>query len=171
MARTASILGRASAGVKVPKRRDWYFRVLNSLRDQLISESKVRRKELAQPIEPHGEDEADAANEEFDHEMAMSELAAETDALFEIEAAIERIANGTYGFCEESGNPIPVARLKAVPWTRFTKDVEARLEKQGLLSKARRGTLISVRGPNTFSPPDEDASAGPKTPSSDDDPL
>lgn len=42
------------------------------------------------------------------------------EVLREIEEALKRIENGTYGICEWTGEEIPYERLKAIPWTRFT---------------------------------------------------
>jgi RNA polymerase-binding transcription factor DksA len=90
-------------------------------------------------------DIADSATDEFDHDLALAELSAEQDALSEVDEALKRILNGSYGVCQETGQPIPAARLRAVPWARFGKEVEARLESKGLISKAHLGTLGSVR--------------------------
>ncbi len=40
--------------------------------------------------------------------------------IFEIEAALSRIERGTYGICEETGEPISLERLLAIPWTRLS---------------------------------------------------
>jgi RNA polymerase-binding transcription factor DksA len=109
--------------------------------------AKERRERLAQaaePLERHSLNMADTATDEFDHDMALSEVSTEQDALLEIEEAINRILNGTYGLCEETGQPIPPERLKAVPWTRFAREAEARLEREGVLHRTHFGTLGSV---------------------------
>ncbi len=59
----------------------------------------------------------------------------EIDTLKEIELALEKIDNGTYGVCEGTGKKIPVARLKALPWTRFTVEYAEQMAK----SKSRAG--------------------------------
>jgi len=48
--------------------------------------------------------------------------------LAEVEAALLRLQNGTYGFCEETGEPISSTRLKVIPWTRFSRAAAARRE-------------------------------------------
>jgi RNA polymerase-binding transcription factor DksA len=122
-----------------------HYRVLLALRDRLLEERGERRAEAVQPLEPHSMDIADSATDEFDHALALAELSAEQDALSEVDEALKRILNGTYGACEETGKAIPAARLRAVPWARFGKEVEARLESKGLISKPHLGTLASVR--------------------------
>ena len=75
--------------------------------------------------------QADSATDEFDHDLALTRLSVEQDALYEINVALNRILNRSYGVCEETGRVIPSARLKAIPWTRFTREVEERLEQDG----------------------------------------
>ena len=126
-----AILGHTPANESaIPKKWAWYYRALGSLKNQLITESSNLRKEITQsPEESHGEDLLDFSADEFQQDQALGELAAETDALNEVNEAIGRIRNGTYGVCEESGKVIPAERLKAVPWTRYTKEVKERMEK------------------------------------------
>ncbi|MBI3849080.1 MAG: TraR/DksA family transcriptional regulator [Verrucomicrobia bacterium] len=129
----------------------WHYRVLLTLRERLLRERGEKLDDASQPLEPHSMDMADSATDEFDHNMALSELSAEQDALFEIEEALKRILNGSYGVCEETGKPISPARLRAVPWARFSKGVENRLEAQGAVSRAQLGQVASVRGPQNRS--------------------
>ena len=104
----------------------WHHAALVKLRERLLK----HRTELALAItEPLASwDVADAANDDFEHNLALSRLSAEQDIVFEIEAALSRIRSGTYGLCEATGKPIPAARLKAIPWTRFLREVEDELE-------------------------------------------
>ena len=62
-----------------------------------------------------GDDQADAGSKTFEREQEQSIAANRLDLMAQIERAIERIDNGTYGFCERCGKPIPKARLKAFP--------------------------------------------------------
>jgi RNA polymerase-binding transcription factor DksA len=121
------------------------YRVLQDLRDRLLKERTDQLKQAAEPLEPHSLNLADSATDEFDHGLALSRLSAEQDALFEIEAALHRIQSGTYGVCEETGKPIAKERLQAIPWTRFAKEVAARLENEGAIRRSHLGALGSVR--------------------------
>jgi RNA polymerase-binding transcription factor DksA len=87
---------------------------------------------------------ADAATDEFDHNLALSLLSSEQAALYEIDEALSRIKNGTYGICEITGNRIPESRLNALPWTRFGMDTERRLESSGEIDHVRLGKLQTV---------------------------
>jgi hypothetical protein len=71
--------------------------------------------------------------------------------LYEVEEAIKRILAGTYGTCVETGQPIPAARLRAIPWTRFSGEVQRRLEKKGFVKREHLGAVASVRGPDVRS--------------------
>ena len=73
------------------------------------------------------------------------QLSAEQDALYEVNEALKQILNGGYGICEETGEAIPAARLRAVPWTRFTREIEERLEKKGIVHGARLNKADTVR--------------------------
>ena len=57
---------------------------------------------------------------------------AERDHLIEIDEALKRIELGTFGFCLYSGKPIALARLEAIPWARYSIEVQELAEK-GLL--------------------------------------
>ncbi len=60
---------------------------------------------------------------EREHDIALSNQARETVA--QIDAALERINDGTYGYCITSGAPIPQARLRAIPWAAQRVEVKA----------------------------------------------
>lgn len=57
----------------------------------------------------------------------LSDLDAEK--LKQIDRALEKIEDGTYGICEGTGKPIPEARLRAVPWTPYSIEYAESLEK------------------------------------------
>jgi RNA polymerase-binding transcription factor DksA len=129
----------------VPRRWKWHYETLALLRDRLIEERNEALSEAAEPIERHSMHQADSATDEFDRELALSRLSAEQDALYEVEAAMRRIVDGTYGVCEQTGKRIPAPRLKAVPWTRFREEVEAQLESTGEITRPHLGALRSLR--------------------------
>ncbi|MFP4261197.1 MAG: TraR/DksA family transcriptional regulator, partial [Opitutales bacterium] len=85
----------------------------------------------------YGTHQADAGTDSFDRDFALSLVSSEQEALNEIEEAIQRIKNGTYGICEVTGKPIPAARLTAVPFTHYSVEGQAEYEKN-LRRKADR---------------------------------
>ncbi len=129
----------------IPKRWEWHYRVLSALNDRLIGDTQRSLVAAAQPIEPHSMDLADSATDDFDHDRAIAELSAEQDALFEVQSALRRIEKGRYGICQDTGKPIPAARLRALPWTRFRKEAEERREEKGLTKSTRLTPVRSLR--------------------------
>lgn len=74
-------------------------------------------------------DRPDRVAEDNEIETLLAEVGGELRLRAEVEAALARIEVGTYGRCEVSGEPIAEARLRAVPWTRYTREVAERLER------------------------------------------
>jgi RNA polymerase-binding transcription factor DksA len=66
--------------------------------------------------------------------FSLSDMAL-ANALLEIDNALGRIERGTYGICEMSGRPIPLPRLRAVPFARFTVECQAEIEKRKKVSR------------------------------------
>jgi RNA polymerase-binding transcription factor DksA len=77
----------------------------------------------------------DAGTDTCDRDLALCLLYQEQSTLQEINEALQRIEEGTYGVCEMSGKPIPVPRLEAIPFARFTVECQAQLEKQSVLER------------------------------------
>jgi RNA polymerase-binding transcription factor DksA len=147
---------RAQSRAKLPAGIDpkwaWHYRVLVTLRDRLMRETNETQAEATAPIEPHSSHPADSATDEFDHDLALVVLSREQNALTEITDAIERMRNGTYGVCMETRLPIPAARLRALPWCRYSREVEERLEKAGAVPRPRVARAQSLRGPGSTIP-------------------
>lgn len=77
-----------------------------------------------------GMHQADAGSDAYDRDFALSLLAKEQDAIYEINEALKRIDVGMYGICEMSGETIFEERLEALPFTRFTVTCQERLERE-----------------------------------------
>ncbi len=130
-----------AAARRINQKWSWHYRSLIQLRHRLLTDRAEQISEASQPTEPHSMYLADSATDELDHELAIGELDAEQNLLYEVEQAIQRISNGTYGKCDLTGKSIPVARLRAVPWTPFTKEVEDELER---LRSIHRNTSVEA---------------------------
>ena len=76
-------------------------------------------------------DIADVSAESFDHEFSVKLLENKGELAREIEAALERIKEGTYGLCEECGGPIKRERLFAIPYARLCIECQRKAEAQG----------------------------------------
>jgi RNA polymerase-binding transcription factor DksA len=72
---------------------------------------------------------AELGSETFERELALTSLTIVEGELKDIDDALRRIDDGSYGICEECGKPIDEARLEAVPWARYCVVDQARIER------------------------------------------
>ena len=110
---------------------------LRDLREQMIAARRTMANDAKEERSTSSIHMADAASDTYDCDWALSMLSSDQNALYEIEQAINRIENGTYGTCELTGNAIESARLTAIPWTRFSMEAQQQLEEQGAVFKTR----------------------------------
>ena len=149
-ATAAAILGNAplqpvpTAQTNVKPEWERYYHHLLDLRDRLLNQMSGLAKESAEEINSYSLHMADSGTDNFDRDFALSLLSSDQDAIYEIDEALKRIQKGTYGTCELTGRQIPKARLEAIPWTRFTVEAQAQLEKEGALRQRRLGTLGTI---------------------------
>lgn len=73
---------------------------------------------------------ADSAKDIVDREITRSELEGVREQLAEVEAALQRVSDGTYGVSDISGEPIPDERLRAIPYARRRADEQEVFDKQ-----------------------------------------
>ncbi len=105
------------------------LRRLLELRERVTGEiSSINRDSLSQT--DRDPSLSDQGTDTFDREFALNQLSNEQDVLFEIDEAIRRLENGTYGICEASGDPINIERLQALPYVRNSIKAQAELEKR-----------------------------------------
>ena len=117
---------KAAAPAAAATSDDWSAAELAEVRTELEAQSSALRGEIDraevaseklkrdQSTEGSG-DEADAGSKTFEREHEMSLANNSRDLLVQVERALGRLDAGTYGRCEECGNPIPKARLQAFP--------------------------------------------------------
>jgi RNA polymerase-binding protein DksA len=125
--KAASATATTTATLRVgSSEKPWTAKELREIREELESE---RARALADlEIAEHdlqglmrdagegaGDDQADAGASIFGREYEMSLVANSRDKLDQVEHALERLDNGTYGICESCGNPIGKMRLQAAP--------------------------------------------------------
>ena len=131
----------------VPEKYKRYYRLLLDLRSHLTedierhSEETLKRssKDDAGDLSAYGQHMADAGTDTFDRDFALSMVASEQEALSEIDAAIKRIDEGTYGICEITQKPIAKERLLAVPFTRYSAEAQKDLERNRHRSRTQAG--------------------------------
>ena len=162
-ATASAILGRPMAKprdehppVKVKAEWQKFYRHLLDLREQLLRQMNGLAKESAQEISGYSLHMADSGTDNFDRDFALSLLSSDQDANYEIEEALKRIEKNTYGICELTGKSIPKPRLEAIPWTRFTVQAQAQLEREGALRQRRLGALGTVDNVSVADAEDDD---------------
>jgi len=154
-ARASDILGAAKPPLTVPPKWKKPYQRLLETRDYLLHRKGDLAKDAAEERPAYSMHMADAGTDEFDRDFALSMMSSEQNALYEIEEAINRIRDGTYGICELTGKRIELQRLEAIPWTRFSAEAEKQLEKEGGVARARLGPREEV--PKMAAPdPEED---------------
>ena len=71
---------------------------------------------------------ADIGSDNYHQEFSLGLMASERKTLKEIDEALHKIGDGTYGICEGTGKPISKARLKAQPWAKYSMEYARMLE-------------------------------------------
>ncbi|OAI43191.1 hypothetical protein AYO41_02475 [Verrucomicrobia bacterium SCGC AG-212-E04] len=116
---------------------------LLALRDSMLdsmqgmAQDNLRSRAEGSEASAFGMHQGDAGSDAYDRDFALSLLSQEQDALYEIEEALKRIDNGTYGKCEMSGKPIAHPRLEAIPFTRYTVECQTQIERQNRNQRVR----------------------------------
>jgi len=112
---------------------------LNHFRDLLLKQRRqIESLHAGQTSEREDvvddvEDEGDLSRSDVDKDIAFDLGERETHQLQEIDDALRRIDDGTYGTCVRCGKPIDEARLEAVPTARYHADCQSEIEEaQGL---------------------------------------
>jgi RNA polymerase-binding transcription factor DksA len=123
----------------------WHQRRLTQLLAELREDQRQHLRDAADSTPAFRRDAAETATDEFDRDMLLGKAASEQDLIYEVEQALTRIAQHTYGLCELTGKPVSKARLRAVPWTRFSQQAERSLELNGTVHTTRLGELRSAR--------------------------
>ncbi len=82
---------------------------------------------------------ADVGTDNFEQEFTLGLIESERNMLRDIQEALIRIENGTYGICQGTGKAIPKVRLEAVPWAKYTMEYQGMLE-QGMVGRDESGS-------------------------------
>lgn len=111
-----------------PRMREYFRRKLLRWQAELLAESNETLQNLADGglQEP---DIADRASAETDRALELRTRDRERKLLSKIEAALQRIEDGTYGYCEDTGDPIGIKRLEARPIATLSLEAQERHER------------------------------------------
>jgi len=132
---------------QIPQKWMRYYKKLTALRTTIQKEIDEHSQAAFSRKNKEADDEvsasysqhtADIDNEAFTRDCALSLLAGKQQELAEINIAIERMKNGTYGICEITGKPIPAERLRDIPFTRYSLEGKIEAEKQRKAAARRR---------------------------------
>jgi RNA polymerase-binding transcription factor DksA len=88
-------------------------------------------------LSSYDQHQADLGTETFEREKDLSILEQVEAELADVEHALRRLDEGTYGMCEVCGNAVPEERLEAMPATRFCLEHQAQAEREVRISGER----------------------------------
>ena len=123
------------------KQRDRLLTLKDTLLDSMngVAKDSLRSRAEGSEASAFGMHQADAGSDAYDRDFALSLVSNEQEALAEIEAAIKRIRDGTYGICESTQKPIAKERLLAVPFTRYSAEAKKQVERHSHRAQQRGG--------------------------------
>jgi DnaK suppressor protein len=104
--------------------------MLLKMRGDLVREIARRSKATTEPGAQDIGDVLDSVSEERTRELDMILTDREKRKLLQIDDALDRIEDGTYGQCEECGVKIPKARLKVLPFAKFCVECQEKNERE-----------------------------------------
>ena len=111
------------------RQRDYFRRKLIRWREDLLRESRDTLVALQSENENHP-DVADRASSETDRAIELRARDRQRKLISKIEAALSRLDDGSYGYCEETGEPIALKRLDARPIATLSVEAQERHERR-----------------------------------------
>ncbi len=111
-----------------PQQLEYFRQKLLVWRTELMEEAQETLNNLRDDSYKEVGDEADRASRESDHSLELRTRDRYRKLIRKIEQALERMDDGSYGYCEDTGEPIGVLRLEARPIATLTVDAQERRE-------------------------------------------
>ena len=112
-----------------PRQREYFRRKLENWREDILRESRETLDNLQEESQNHP-DMADRASSESDRALELRTRDRQRKLISKIDAALKRIEDGTYGYCEETGDPIGIARLDARPIATLSLEAQETHERR-----------------------------------------
>ncbi|WP_092421964.1 RNA polymerase-binding protein DksA [Devosia crocina] len=106
-----------------PRQREYFRSKLLTWKDDILRESRGTLENLQEESQNHP-DMADRASSESDRALELRTRDRQRKLIGKIDAALKRIEDGTYGYCEETGDPIGIARLDARPTATLSLEAQ-----------------------------------------------
>ena len=111
------------------KMKEYFRQILINWKDELLKESSQTLNNLQNDENSAKSDFTDRASDEIDRAFELKTRDRERKLINKIEAALKRIEDGTYGYCEETGEPISLKRLQARPIATLSLEAQENHEK------------------------------------------
>ena len=111
------------------KMKEYFRQILTNWKDGLLKESSQTLNNLQNDENSTKPDLTDRASDEIDRTFELRTRDRERKLINKIEAALKRIEDGTYGYCEETGEPISLKRLQARPVATLSLEAQENHEK------------------------------------------
>ncbi len=111
------------------RQRDYFRERLLAWREDILKEAKETLQHLQDENQNHP-DIADRASSETDRAIELRARDRQRKVINKIDAALARIEDGTYGYCEETGEPIALKRLEARPIATLSVEAQERHERR-----------------------------------------
>jgi DnaK suppressor protein len=111
------------------RQREYFRHKLLQWKDDILREARETLQHLQDENQNHP-DIADRASSETDRAIELRARDRQRKLIAKIEAALERIDDGSYGYCEETGEPISLKRLEARPIATLSIEAQERHERR-----------------------------------------
>ena len=111
------------------RQREYFRDRLLSWKEDILREAKETLQHLQDENQNHP-DLADRASSETDRAIELRARDRQRKLIAKIEAALARLDDGTYGYCEETGEPIAIRRLEARPIATLSVEAQERHERR-----------------------------------------
>ena len=119
------------------RQRDYFRQRLLAWREDILKEARDTLQHLQDENQNHP-DLADRASSETDRAIELRARDRQRKLIAKIDAALARIEDGTYGYCEETGEPISIRRLEARPIATLSIDAQERHERKEKVHRDER---------------------------------
>ncbi|CAL8971816.1 RNA polymerase-binding protein DksA [Rhodoplanes serenus] len=111
------------------RQREYFRNKLLAWKEDILREAKETLQHLQDENQNHP-DLADRASSETERAIELRARDRQRKLIAKIDAALQRIEDGTYGYCEETGEPISIKRLEARPIATLSLEAQERHERR-----------------------------------------
>ena len=106
------------------RKREELLGDVHNLEEEALRSDSGRTSRTAQHLD-------EAGSESYEQSLNLNLAASDRERIIEIDAALQRIQDRTYGLCELTFEPISKERLNEIPWTRYTIEAARELDRRG----------------------------------------